>query len=197
MEREQLEAAVKNNDDLRGADLSGANLRDANLRGANLRWANLSGADLRWANLRWANLRWANLSGADLRWANLRWANLRWANLSGADLRWAKHVPDHAADVLNILPAGDLIVWKKTESGLVKLLVPADSKRSNATGRKCRCEFARVLETPNHEPATSLRGGLVYREGETVRAHEFCEDRWQECDGGIHFFLTRGEAERY
>ena len=84
-----LQAAVKTDADLRGANLYGANLRGANLRGANLRGANLYGADLRGANLDGADLRDANLYGADLDGADLRGANLRGADLDGADLRGA------------------------------------------------------------------------------------------------------------
>jgi hypothetical protein len=37
-----------------------------------------------------------------------------------------------------------------------------------------------------------------YKIGETVRPTEpFCEDRWNECTSGIHFFLTQAEAEAY
>lgn len=38
---------------------------------------------------------------------------------------------------------------------------------------------------------------FFYHAGATVKPHEFCEDRWQECSGGIHFFITRIEAENY
>jgi hypothetical protein len=37
----------------------------------------------------------------------------------------------------------------------------------------------------------------VYRVGETVRPHQFDPDRWHECAGGIHFFITREEAADY
>jgi hypothetical protein len=30
-----------------------------------------------------------------------------------------------------------------------------------------------------------------------VRCDKWNEDRWIECGGGIHFFLTRIEAERH
>jgi hypothetical protein len=38
---------------------------------------------------------------------------------------------------------------------------------------------------------------IVYRVGEVVRCDVWNEDRWVECGGGIHFFLTRKEAELY
>ena len=84
--RAALEAAVKCNANLSGANLSDANLRGANLRGAYLSDANLRGADLSDANLRGAYLSDANLSDANLSGANLRGAYLSDANLHGADL---------------------------------------------------------------------------------------------------------------
>jgi hypothetical protein len=173
--------------DLRGANLSGANLREADLRRANLRWADLSGADLRWADLRWA----------DLRWADLRGANLRGANLSGANLSGARDVPSLPWTI--IVPEGDLIVYKKIREGVAKLLIPREAKRVNGTGRKCRAEFAQVLELLSCEIGTSVHDRQFrYHLGEIVRPEEpFEEDRWKECSSGIHFFLTREEAENY
>ena len=208
-----LSNANLSNANLRGADLCSANLRDANLRDANLSGADLSnadlpnadlcGADLCGANLQNADLRGANLWGADLCSANLRDANLRDANLSDADLRGADlrdadlrgaKVGDLAQTI--IAGEGDLIGYKKLRDGTIcKLLIPADAKRSNATGRKCRAEFAVVLEG---EGVSMYDKKFVYKVGMTVRPTEpFCDDRWEECASGIHFFLTRKEAEDY
>ena len=182
---------------LRGADLRGANLSDADLRDANLRDANLRGADLRGADLRGANLRGADLSYADLRYANLRDADLRYANLRGAE-----NIPDYVAAITSIVPDGDLVVYKQLAGDAIATLkIPASARRSNATGRKCRAEYAEVLAIESSSGESLAEGqswfhsGFVYRVGETVRPHEWCEDRWQECAGGIHFYLTRYEAE--
>jgi len=64
--RDALEAAVRSDADLSGANLSGADLGDADLRGADLGDADLRGANLGGADLGGANLRGADLSGADL-----------------------------------------------------------------------------------------------------------------------------------
>ncbi len=169
---------------------------------ANLRGANLYGANLRGANLRGANLTGANLYGANLTGANLRGANLYGANLTGANLRGAQNA-EYAFALTNILPDGDLIGWKKLRGGLIcKLRIPADARRSNATGRKCRAECADVLEIWDgdkavDEGASKYGEYFVYRVGETVKVDNFDEDRWSECSSGIHFFITRIEAEKY
>ena len=121
--------------DLHGADLSGANLSGADLSGANL-----SGADLSGANLIRADLRGVDLRGVDLHGADLHGANLHGANLSGA-----KNA-EYAEAITCITPQGALIGWKNLKNNLIaKLEIPANAKRSNATRRKCRAEFAVVL----------------------------------------------------
>ena len=177
------------------ANLGAANLRDANLCDANLYGANLGNANLYGADLYGANLYGANLYGANLGGANLRGANLCGANLYGAKnaaLVWARTV---------IAPEGDIIGWKSCRNNvLVKLRVPIEAKRSNTTGRKCRAEFVDVLEVIGATEGQSKipSGGelLTYRVGERVQCVEpFDENRWKECSSGIHFYLTREEAE--
>ena len=207
--------------DLCEADLREADLREADLRRADLYGAALCGADLRRANLRRANLcvadlRGADLRGADLRRANLRGANLREANLYGADLRGAdlREADLEGIDDKILIPMacpsdGEFIGWKKcraVEEYLVKLLIPEDAKRCSATGRKCRASKAKVLEIipiggsvetidcvySMYDPTFKYEVGMI-----VWPKKPFDEDRWKECSSGIHFFITREEAENY
>ena len=199
--KELLLVAINSGANLRGADLRRANLRRANLRGANLRGANLRGADLRGADLRGADLYGADLRGADLYEANLYEANLYEANLYGAKnvdttSRWYAET--------RILPEGDIIGYKKarTEGGnplIVKLLIPKEAKRSHAFGRKCRAEFAKVLEIEGADIAYSIFDKkFSYKIGDTIKPTKpFCADYTRECESGIHFFITRIEAVNY
>jgi hypothetical protein len=204
-----VKAAVKSGADLSGADLSranlsGADLSCANLSGAdlsraNLSRANLSGADLSCADLPGADLSRADLPGADLSRADLSRANLSGANLSGANLSGAKDA-DFAIASTRILPEGDLIVWKKCRDNvLVKLLIPANAKRSHAFGRKCRAEFAKVLEVVGARKGVSQNDcEFFYEAGKTVKPKEkFDDDYNNECSSGIHFFITKLEAENF
>ena len=183
---------------LRGADLSGADLRDAYLSGANLRGAYLRGANLSGADLRDAYLSGANLRGAYLRGAHLSDAYLRGAYLSGADLRDAEDA-DLAIAMTRILPEGDLIGWKKCSGQvIVKLRIPAGAKRSHAFGRKCRAEFADVLEVIGAEVGVSTHDGKTqYVAGQRVVPDAFDPEWTNECAPGVHFFITRAEAEAY
>ena len=186
--------------DLRGADLRGADLSGANLINAYLNGAYLSGADLRSANLRGADLNGADLSGANLNGADLSDANLRKANLRNVKYN------DRTAFFALVCPEeGDFIAWKKVGEVIVKLRIPSEAKRSSATTRKCRCEFAEVLElqsldgTPynDDEVVNDDYVETIYKVGEIVRPDSWDDDRWNECSHGIHFFITRDEAVRY
>jgi hypothetical protein len=186
--------------DLYGADLSGANLSGANLSGANLYRADLSGANLSGADLQGANLWGANLWDANLQDANLRGANLQGANLWDANLWDATNIPALAVDMTTICAEGEIIGYKKLVEGVAVIKIPAEAKRSNATGRKCRASKAVVVSLPEGVEVghSQYDPSFEYRAGATVEPKEpFCEDRWNECASGIHFFITRGEAERY
>ena len=98
-----------------------------------------------------------------------------------------------------ILPEGALIGWKKCGGGvIVKLRIPEEARRSHAWGRKCRAEFADVLEVIGGTKGISLHDfKTMYRAGERVTANSFDENWQKECTGGIHFYITRIEAENH
>ena len=181
------------------ADLSYTDLSGADLKGANLNCANLYRADLSGANLAGADLSAANLGYADLSHANLAGANITGANLSGANLRDVKYNENTAFFALQCPEEGSFIGWKKCRSNvLVKLLIPEDAKRSSATSRKCRASKAIVLEVIGAKKGFSTNNvNFVYEVGKEVFSDSFDKDRWNECSHGIHFFITKKEAEDY
>lgn len=79
----------------------------------------------------------------------------------------------------------------------MKLKIPSRAQRSNATGRKCRAEYVKVLSIYGGKKEAISRHDdtTKYVIGKTVRCDMWNPDRWVECGGGIHFFLTRKEAE--
>lgn len=166
------------------------------------------------ADLRYADLCGANLHGANLHGANLSHADLSDADLRGANLRDANHVQLSIAKTSILPDEGDIIGWKKAWTDnempptpvIVKLLIPDDAQRSNATGRKCRASTARVLDLQDKQgnslpPDTTAYSGydtdFTYKKGETVHVEDFDTNRWNECATGIHFFITRIEAVEY
>jgi len=145
----------------------------------------------------------AYLQRADLQRAYLQRADLRYADLQDASLSGAKNIPDYVVASTNILPEGEIILWKKlSDDKIAKLLVPSEAKRSNATGRKCRVEYAKVLEIWDEdkqveEGKSQYDDEFIYRVGEIVKPDKWDDDRWNECSNGIHGFITRYEAENY
>ena len=196
--------AIRRGADLRDADLCDADLCGANLCGANLRDADLHDADLRDADLCDADLRSANLSGANLRNADLRGADLRGANLCDADLRGA-NLRNAKGCYLSCPTEGSFIGWKKASGHIVKLRIPEDARRSSATGHKCRCDKAYVMEIQNMDGTKATEDtvrsdhdkNFVYTVGATVEVPDFDDNRWSECAPGIHFFIDRRAAVEY
>ena len=186
---------------LPGADFRGANLRDASLRCANLLGANLSGAnlnlaDLRDASLRGANLSLANLSLTDLRDASLSGASLRGANLSGAEANW------YTSGFWIVCPeSGSFTAWANKSGHIIELLIPEHANRSSSTTRKCRASEAIVVKIhtdgANRIEHDAYNKTTIYKEGDTVFPDSWDKDRWNECSHGIHFFMSRKEAEIY
>ena len=182
------------------ADFCGANLRDANLLNANL-----SGTNLRYANLRDADLNGAILHGCMLYGADLTGANLRGADLTGAYLRNAKldgaNMYGSIGFYLQCPETGAFIGWKSVGKHIIKLQITEMALRSSATGRKCRCSEALVLSIDDGALQEVINYNYffrtVYKVGEVVRPDRFDTCRWEECTNGIHFFMTRKEAEEY
>lgn len=85
--------------------------------------------------------------------ADLREADLRGTNLYGTEA------------LTVITPEGSLIGWKKCRSDvIVKLRIPEEARRSNAAGRKCRAEFADVLEVIGGDVGISQHDGTTARQ---------------------------------
>lgn len=137
--------------------------------------------------------------GANLSDADLSDANLRGANLFGANLRDAKGC------YLSCPTEGSFIGWKKASGHIVKLRIPEDARRSSATGHKCRCDKAYVMEIQNMDGTRATVDAVrsdhdqnfVYTVGATVEVPDFDDNRWSECAQGIHFFIDRREAVEY
>jgi uncharacterized protein YjbI with pentapeptide repeats len=194
--------------DLTSADLSHTNLTSVDLSGANLRGANLTGADLRRADLAFANLSDANLSGADLSGANLLETDLRRADLTGVDLTGA----DLAyADLTNtiidekeqcrkgVVLTESMIGYKKSNDGkIITLEIPIGAKVFSINNNKRRTNKVKVIDMQGKPELSSIYDNVFkYHVGDEIEIEDFDERYNVECGAGVHFFLTREEAEKY
>lgn len=136
----------------------------------------------------------ADLSGADLSGADLREANLSGANLTNARL----------PDFLIVQPDIKMLGYKKgSKNEIITLEIPKKAKRTNSLiGRKCRAEFAKVIkiEKDGKKVKTAISQhdrNVTYKVGEIIKPDSYDDDIRVDCTNGIHFFITRQEAERY
>jgi hypothetical protein len=140
----------------------------------------------------------ADLSGADLSVADLSAANLSRVDLSGIDLSGADPV---VLAKLKICPTeGAFIGWKKLAGNkIARLVIPHDAERMNSIGsRKCRASKVIIHEIFGASSAYDKHTGkLLYVVGKEVTPDKYNPDIRVECSNGIHFFMTREEAEEY
>jgi len=147
----------------------------------------------------------ANLSEADLYRANLSGANLYGVNLSRADLYGADLSSAKDVDIIfaqqKICPTeGAFVGWKKLRGDVIaKLVIPHDAERINSLGsRKCRASKVFVHELYGASEGYDKHAGkTLYKQGCEVVPDKFDADVRVECSHGIHFFITREEAENY
>lgn len=125
---------------------------------------------------------------------------------TGAFIGWkACHGPSYDIKLKDIYKMYS--TFSNSKIYIVKLLIPEDAKRSSSDSNKCRCDKAIVLEiqdlfgnviTDDREVVSLHDPSFIYKKGRTVTPEDdFCEDRWEECSSGIHFFITREEAVDY
>lgn len=99
----------------------------------------------------------------------------------------------------------------KNSRRLVTLWIPADAHvimgDSDKNERKCRASKAKVLEITclhgikQHEKAFTKHNqhtGLVYEVGKVMKPQNgFDRNTRESCRAGIHFFLSKEDAENY
>ncbi len=189
---------------LAGADLRGASLICTNLHNANLVNANLNGAKLTGANLGYANLANAELFTTDLSDVILSGANLTDTKLictKGALLEYRE----------GKILTEDIIGYKKCYNNrrqgvIVTLSIPKGAIVFSINGNKCRTNKAKVIAIDNDTDRAfstyrkdyySPSKYLSYYVGDEITVYNFNCKYNVECGSGIHFFMTKEEAEFY
>jgi len=191
-----------------GANLSGANLEGVDFTQADLTGANLCGANLKGADFAQADLTGANLGGANLRNAYLILAYLQGANFIGADIKSAKFSEYRCCP-----PIGAFHGWKYVRKAyhpsiihrsyrtmkkwaVIELEIPADAKRTSClASRQCRASKVRVVSGSGYSPVMVGKKRIHYLQGLTIRADSWDSDIRTNYAHGIHFYMTKKEAE--
>lgn len=184
------------NVDMSGADLNGCSFRHTMFSpGCSLHGANLTDADISGSIFRYCDFSGANMEGADLFLSNFEYADMTNIRHNEKTRYYAMRCPAEGA----------FLGYKRCfNDSLVQLLIPADAKRSSATGNSCRCNKAKVLSIKSFDSQKNLSEAwsvvdenFIYRVGEYVSVADFNEDRWMDSTTGIHFWMTKEEAYNY
>lgn len=185
-----LQGTSLNSTDLRNASLCNANLFNATLYCANLYGAHLEGADLRCASLFNANLFDANLQGAALNDSELGCANLLLAELSGAN---GNLIEFRKGKILT----ENLIGYKKCKDDvIVTLEIPRGAIVFSINGDQCRTNKVKVIDIDGADRAYSNYDDMSYYVDDEITVYNFNCEYNNQCTEGIHFYMTREEAEK-
>ena len=128
------------------------------------------------------------------------------ADLRGADLRCAYLQGAIGFHVWACPPSGGFTAWKKGGNGeIIKLKIPWWSRRVSPVGcRKCRAEFAITLSIEkNGKSEASCENWnnnypYTYEVGKVQGSpNGYDATLLDDCRPGIHFFLTKKDAEDF
>lgn len=203
--------------DMRNASFTRCRMDQADFRNLDAEYANFDSCRLVGARFKSVILRQASFYRADLRDSTFATCDVEFASFGSAVLTNAnfsltnieKARKDYLTIGLHPAPEGDLIGYGKKSDFIVTLLIPKEARRSCATSRKYRAEYAKVLSieslfgAPGPSTVTNqyyVEGCLKstrYTVGEYVYPDAWDEDRWNECSNGIHFWLTKEEARQW
>ena len=180
--------------DLYDSSFRGADLRNCNLMGANIDHVHFENADLSCVNLEFTeHSYWAYFNGADMLGIDIDGTPIDDEAVKGAKNLFVPMVcPEE----------GSFIAWKKCrDARIVKLQVTENALRTGGSRYFCRASEVMVLEVFDSngkcDEAVSIDDEtLIYRKGELVKDEEEFDPSLLHDGAGIHFFITRAEAER-
>lgn len=194
-----FQAAILDNSDFSEADLRYCNLCDTDCKGTNF-----SKSFLRFTIFGEANLRKANFTESILDYTIFTESNMR-----GAIIDRAKNTDTTAFFGLQCPEEGAFIGFKRCraskelkEDRIVKLLIMEDSLRTSSNNRRCRASKVKVLSIESLDGEEKFNSAISKRDhelkyivGEIIEVKNFNKERWSDCAEGIHFYITRYEAE--
>ena len=205
LEKGDLSGTDSSNTDFTLCSFDGVILNNVDFHYSSVENALFDGCSMHGANFENANMRTASFRFCDMSDCNIKGANLYGAVLENADLTNIQSDEATQWFRLRCPETGAFLGYKKcVNDRMVQLLIPADALRTSATLPSCRCNKAKVLTIKsfdfkkNYDEAWSLVDeNFEYKRGEWVEVKDFNEDRWMDSTTGIHFWMTREEAEAY
>lgn len=194
--------------------------KDSNLAFSQMLLAKLcdgdfEGADLINCNLYMADIDYACFDNADLSYADMRLTEYSyWASFKGADMKYVildgSPINDNAVEgaknlhIPMLCPGeGSFIGWKKCrDNRVMKIQVTEGASRTGGYADAIRASEIFILEIYDGDKTCSEAvclsdEELIYHKGDVVRDTEEFDPSLLHDGEGIHFFLSRTEAERF
>ena len=141
---------------------------------------------------------WLDSDEKEGKCAYLTDVDLSGANLTGADLT------DTILDGVEQCRKGIVLTepmtgYKKSNEGkIITLEIPIGAKVFSINNKKRRTNKAKVIDMQGETELSSICDtDFKYHVGDEIEIKDFNENYNVECGEGIHFFLTRKEAEEY
>lgn len=198
------------------SNLSGAEIKCSNFTHADLQCAQLyhtciyngtfyaalfDGAQLFQAFLYNTVLVCANFDNANLACAVLDHTNIDKASFTSCNLYRTK-MYEATGSLLEYrtgkILTEPIIGYKKCKYNvIVTLEIPKDAIVFSINGTKCRTNKAKVIDIDGADRAFSIFNTMTYYIGDEFNIKDFNCEYNRECANGIHFFMTREEAENY
>ena len=194
-----------------------AQIIDTDFEHANLYESIFSGAELSNSTFRYANLSEAKFNRSILLDCNFTGSNLYNCNLDNTDsylseykkgkiltesiIGYKKCIPCDADRIYNFLDPDCLI--QDIDIAIVTLEIPRGAIVFSINGGKCRTNKAKVIDIVDgngnkmQRAKSYMMGNLTYYIGDEFTIYDFNCEYNVECSAGIHFFMTRKEAEEY
>lgn len=178
-----------------GADLDGVSFEGSKLGHVRMAMANLQTANFTSAHIEECFFEHANLCNARFTSAHIS----KGTSFDSANLHGCEFDGEEKNRLGRILDRPITGYKKSGEGDIVTLEIPAGAIVFSINNRKCRTNRAKVIDTEGKPELSSIFDKrFKYHVGdEIVPMGEFDLMYNIECTSGIHFFLTREEAERY
>lgn len=193
------------------AVITDASLNVVLMGGADLAGSSFEGSKLLHVNMRMANIQTANFTSANImesccfEHAHLTNAIFASASISKdtsfdfADLHGCEFDGEEKNRLGRVLDRPVTGYKKSGEGDIVTLEIPKGAIVFSINNSKCRANKAKVVDTDGKTELTSIFDGeFKYRVGDKITPRNGFDLAYNiECAPGIHFFLTREEAEAY
>lgn len=212
----KLQNAILTNNDFINSLLDECNLSEINIIDSRIICCNLSSVDLvesiliddtfercnfDLANLKNSYIKLSNLYNNNFYGSFLKDAEIKNSRLNGSNLIETRF--DEVQINLKEYRKGkvlteDIIGYKQCLNHvIVTLKIPRGAIVFSVNGQKCRTNKAEVIAIDGANRAYSRYNRMSYYVGDKFNIYNFNCEYNQECSEGIHFFMTREEAEAF